>query len=126
MDLVRSAIETAGIAMEAAGVLGIVIGSAVATVGFLIRVRMLGTKQSYAAYRVALARSLLLGLELLVAGDIIRTVVVAPTLENLGVLAAVVLIRTFLSFTLELEVTGRFPWHRSPGHGHPGPRDREV
>ena len=52
--------------------------------------------------------------KVLVAGDIIRTVVVSPTLLNVALLAAIVLVRTFLSFTLELEVTGRWPWRRDP------------
>lgn len=109
--------------MEAAGVGVIVIGAAIATLAYLSRLRRAGTDKTYAAYRVGLARSILLGLELLVAGDIIRTVVVAPTLENIGLLAAIVLIRTFLSFTLELEVTGRFPWRRGDeGTG----KDREI
>ena len=64
----------------------------------------------YTAYRQSLGRAILLGLELLVAGDIIRTVAVAPTLENLTVLALIVVIRTFLSFSLEMEVSGRWPW----------------
>lgn len=113
MEGIKETIEVAGVAMEAAGVAVIVLGAAGATVRYLVRWRKLGAANTYAAYRVGLARSILLGLELLVAGDIIRTVVVAPTIENVGLLAAVVLIRTFLSFTLKLEVTGRFPWRRS-------------
>jgi uncharacterized membrane protein len=113
MQRIKEAVEVAGFAMEIAGVAVIVLGAAVATVTYLVRWKSLGATNTYAAYRVGLARSILLGLELLVAGDIIRTVVVAPTIENVGLLAAVVLIRTFLSFTLELEVTGRFPWRRS-------------
>jgi uncharacterized membrane protein len=123
MEQVKPVIEVAGLAMEAAGVAVIVGGAAVATLTYLRRLRKLGATKTYAAYRVGLARSILLGLELLVAGDIIRTVVVAPTLQNIGVLAAVVVIRTFLSFTLELEVTGRFPWQRSPEESH---GDRQV
>jgi uncharacterized membrane protein len=63
-----------------------------------------------------MGRAILLGLEFLVAGDIIRTVVVDPTLDNVIVLGLVVLIRTFLSMTLQLEVDGRWPWqhHDSP------------
>jgi uncharacterized membrane protein len=57
-----------------------------------------------------LGQSILLGLEFLVAADIIRTVAVSPTLESVTVLAAIILIRTFLSFSLELEITGRWPW----------------
>jgi uncharacterized membrane protein len=112
MDSVKPFLETAGVAMEAAGVAAIVLGALIATVVFFSRLRSRGATGAYAAYRVGLARSLLLGLELLVAGDIIGTVVVAPSLQNLGVLGGIVVIRTFLSFTLELEVTGRWPWSR--------------
>jgi uncharacterized membrane protein len=113
MDAVRSGIETAGVAMEAAGVLVIVIGAIVSVVYSLMRSPRLGRDKTYEGLRVGLARSILLGLEFLVAGDIIRTVVVAPTLENVGILACIVLIRTFLSFTLELEISGRWPWRRA-------------
>ena len=66
----------------------------------------------YDWYRQALGRAILLGLELLVAADIIGTVAVRPTLETVGVLALIVLVRTFLSFTLELELTGLWPWQK--------------
>jgi uncharacterized membrane protein len=68
----------------------------------------------YRSYRQLLGRSILLGLELLVAADIIRTVAVTPTFESVGVLAIIVLIRTLLSFSLELEITGRWPWQKEP------------
>jgi uncharacterized membrane protein len=72
---------------------------------------LLGKQQdSYRMFRQSLGRSILLGLELLVAGDIIRTVAASPTFESVGVLVVIVLIRTFLSFTLELELSGRWPW----------------
>lgn len=60
--------------------------------------------------RQSIGRTILLGLEILVAGDIIRTVAIDPDFTAVGVLAAIVLIRTFLSFTLELEITGAWPW----------------
>jgi uncharacterized membrane protein len=60
-----------------------------------------------------LGRAILLGLELLVIGDIIGTVAVEPSLQNLGVLAVIVAIRTFLSMVLELEVSGHWPWQRA-------------
>ncbi|MFF3916981.1 DUF1622 domain-containing protein [Streptomyces sp. NPDC001852] len=66
----------------------------------------------YRGYRRRVGRSILLGLEFLVAGDIIRTVAVAPTYASVGVLAVIVGIRTFLSFSLELEITGQWPWQR--------------
>ena len=62
-----------------------------------------------------LSRGILLGLEFLVAADIIRTVAVEPTFRSVGVLGLIVLVRTFLSFTLEVEVTGRWPWQRPVG-----------
>ena len=66
-------------------------------------------------FRQRLGRSILLGLELLVAADIIHTVAVDLNFETVGVLALVVLIRTFLSFSLELELTGKWPWQQSQG-----------
>lgn len=67
---------------------------------------------AYRTYRRQLGRSIILGLEFLIAGDIIRTVVVADTLENIAVLGLIILIRSFLSITLHLEVEGRWPWQR--------------
>jgi len=66
----------------------------------------------YRRLRGDTGRAILLGLEFLVAGDIIRTVATDPTFTEIGVLAAIVAIRSFLSFTLELEVSGRWPWQR--------------
>lgn len=117
IETVKPAIETAGVAIEAAGVFVIIVGAAVSGLRYLARIPRAGADKTYAGFRVGLARSILLGLELLVAGDIIRTVVVAPTLENVGLLACIVVIRTFLSFTLELEVSGRWPWRRSTEEG---------
>ena len=62
---------------------------------------------------IGLGRAILLGLEFLVAGDIIRTVAISPTVSSVGVLAVIVLIRTVLSATLTVEVEGRWPWQRS-------------
>ena len=79
-----------------------------------------GHMSVYRSYRQLLGRSILLGLELLVAADIIRTVAVTPTFESVGVLAIIVLIRTFLSYSLELEITGRWPWQKEPSAGGSG------
>jgi uncharacterized membrane protein len=64
----------------------------------------------YHRFRQQLGHTILLGLELLVTGDIVRTVAAEPTLTSVAVLAIIVLIRTFLSFSLEVELTGRWPW----------------
>src|SRR5262245_46335284 len=70
-------------------------------------------EEAYGVVRTVFGRSILLGLEFLVAADIIRTVAVQPSLENVGVLGLIVLIRTFLSFALEVETEGRWPWTRA-------------
>jgi uncharacterized membrane protein len=75
-------------------------------------------QHAYHALRADLGRAILLGLELLVIADIIGTVAIEPTLKNLSVLAVIVAIRTVLSFTLELEVSGRWPWNRGPVAEH--------
>lgn len=71
-------------------------------------------KDLFQAYRLQLARGILLGLEFLVAADIIRTVAIELTFKTVGILAVVVLIRTFLSFAIELEITNMWPWQKPP------------
>ncbi|MFC8260121.1 DUF1622 domain-containing protein [Streptomyces sp. NPDC057291] len=104
-------VELVGRAVDAVGVAIIVVGTLLATVLAAVR---LSRRQAgvYRGYRRRVGRSILLGLEFLVAGDIIRTVAVAPTYASVGVLAVIVGIRTFLSFSLELEITGRWPWQK--------------
>ena len=97
--------------IEAVGIAIVVLGGMVATGLFLRRLSQTERfTDSYHRYRENLGRAILLGLEFLVAADIIGTVAVDPTFRNLGVLGLIVLIRTFLSFALELEVNGRWPW----------------
>lgn len=101
--------------IEAAGVGAIVLGGAAALVIFGLQlVRGSSWGEAYHLFRTSLARGILLGLEFLVAADIIGTVAVEPTLENLYVLGLIVLIRTFLSFSLEVEIEGRWPWQKAP------------
>ena len=110
MDFQES-IEMVGQVIDAAGVAAIVIGTVAATVlaGWRLLHREPGV---YRQFRRFLGRSILLGLELLVAADIIKTVAVMPTLNDIAVLAAIVAIRTFLSWSLELEISGRWPWQK--------------
>jgi len=112
MSYYRETMELVGSVVDAAGVFVIVVGSIVATIRFLAR-RGPDFGSSYRAYRQGLGRAILLGLEILIAGDIIRTVVVAPTLENVLILGLIVVIRTFLSMALQLEVDGRWPWQHA-------------
>jgi uncharacterized membrane protein len=109
--LFRELAETTALAIEVVGVLVIVTGAAVAALRQLLQPR----HRSYQIYRQDLGRSILLGLEFLVAGDIIRTVAVSPTLDNVLVLGLIVLIRTFLSIALQVELEGRWPWQSAPG-----------
>lgn len=102
-------IEIVVVVVEAAGVFVVVLGVALASGRFLLK-RQEGPGRSYRLYRQDLGRSILLGLEFLVAADIIGTVVVAPTLDNVLVLGLIVLIRTFLSVALLVELEGRWPW----------------
>ncbi len=102
--------SVAGYAIEAVGVFVIILGSLICSVTFVRTFRHLPEGIAYATYRRQLGRSIILGLEFLIAGDIIRTVVVADTLENVAILGLIILIRSFLSLTLHLEVEGRWPW----------------
>jgi len=104
-------IEKIGMIIDAAGVVVIVTGAAIA---FVVTAARLSRRESavYLRFRQQLGQAILLGLELLVAGDIVRTVAASPSLTSVAILAAIVLIRTFLSFSLEVETTGRWPWQK--------------
>lgn len=106
----------AGHVAELAGIVVLVAGGALASIACVVRLaRGMSFAASYHELRADLGRAMLLGLEFLVIADIIGTVAVEPTLHNLGVLAVIVAIRTLLSFALELEVSGRWPWQKPTG-----------
>lgn len=112
MEDLKTYIGGVAVVMEAVGVLVIVIGMATAFAKFIFP--GLGNKfRSYKILREELGKSILLGLEILVAADIIATVVTKPTMDSVLTLAVIVLIRTFLSISLEVELDGKFPWQRS-------------
>ena len=103
-------ISYAGYAIESVGVFVVILGSTFASLAYLRSFRRLPEGIAYQNFRRQLGRSIILGLEFLIAGDIIRTVIVEPTFENVGVLGIIVIIRTFLGMTLQLEIEGRWPW----------------
>lgn len=103
-------IRIVGVAIEVFGVASIVIGIVWSTVAFLARSSV---DDRYDHYRVHIGRTLLLGLEILVAADIVKTVALEPTFTSLGVLAGLVVVRTGLSWTLALEIDGRWPWREA-------------
>ncbi len=108
----KELITVVGYGIETIGVFVIISGSIVSSFRFLSYFRKEEERVAYHIYRRQLGRSIILGLEFLIAGDIIRTVVVADTLENVAILGLVILIRTFLSFTLHLELEGHWPWQQ--------------
>ena len=111
MEHVAQGFEALGAAILVAGV---VWSAALAIVAWR-RSRAAG--RTYAALRTAFGGTVLLALEVLVAADLIRTVAVAPTMTNVLVLGLIVLIRTFLSFSLEIEISGVPPWRRALSSG---------
>ena len=108
MDRLHSLVPIHGTGLDADGVFVVVGGALLATLRAVLR--RVGTTGEYCRfYRQDLGRAVLLGLEFLVAGDIIRRVVVAPTLQNVLVLGLIVLIRMFLSLSLQLEIEAKLP-----------------
>ncbi len=106
IEFVTQVIDGVGVAIVGGGSLFVLLRHGV-------RIFRQPSQSSYSELRSQLGRAILLGLEFLVAADIIRTVAATPTFRGIGVLALIVLIRTFLSMTLEMEVSGRVPWHRA-------------
>jgi uncharacterized membrane protein len=115
MEYFRHIMEIIGTSVDGVGVFIVAGGMVAATARLAVR-RAHETGSYYSLYRQDVGRAILLGLEFLIAGDIIRTVVFAPTLQNVVVLGLIVLIRTFLSLSLQLEIEGKLPWQRqAPG-----------
>jgi uncharacterized membrane protein len=107
-------VEAVGKVVDAVGIVLIVGGILVATASAAAN-RAGSGGERLRRWRRSIGAAILLGLEVLVAADIIRTVAVDPTFQSAGVLAVIVLIRTFLSFSLEVELEGRWPWQRAAG-----------
>lgn len=113
MDLFDIA-ETIGKILDFAGVL-IILGGVIIATGIVLTQLIEGKNKGnlYKSYRKNLGRSILLGLELLVAGDIIRSITGEPSFTNVIILGIIVIIRSFLGVTFEMEIEGRWPWQES-------------
>jgi len=118
---IREFVEVAGTAAEIAGVVLIIGGLVIASARYAISPKGEGVSR-YRRYRQDLGRAILLGLEVLVAADIVRTVAFTPTMDSVLVLAMIVAIRTFLSWSLALELEGKWPWQRAAERPVPEPR----
>jgi uncharacterized membrane protein len=118
----RGVIEQSAVAIEVLAVAIILVAIVHGTVRFLVEVKR-QVDYAYERYKVQLAKALLLGLEFLVAADIVRTVALEPTLHNVGLLAILVVVRTFLSWSIVVEIEGRWPWRAAVAGD--GPKSRK-
>jgi len=118
MDVVKFYIGYVARIIEAIGVATIVIGVLIALLRFMFTLQNIKPR-NYKFLRRELGKGILLGLEILVAGDIIATVVTEPTMERVLTLGVIVLIRTFLSLSIEVEIEGKFPWQKQLDNHQP-------
>ena len=99
--------------LEVIGAIALIVGFVISTVRCLRQVRSLDGAQAFQGYRQAIGRTVLIGLEVLVASTIIKTIILDPTLENIGLLAMMIAIRTALGWSMFLEMNSRWPWKKS-------------
>ncbi len=116
-NLIATVLKPLATGLEFFGVGVILIGVAVATAGYIRDLLLSGQRDAYERYRANLGRGILLGLEILIGADIIATIIAPLTWESVGLLGLIVLIRTFLSFSLEAEIDGQWPWSRNAQRG---------
>lgn len=116
VGIIRGTFEWAALLIEILGAAVIVMGviKVAITRGTIRYLFQMDQGRSYESYKHQLGKTLLLGLEFLVAADVVRTVALEPTLNNVGVLGLLVIIRTFLSWSLVVEMEGRWPWQERP------------
>lgn len=110
-------ISVLALGTEAVGVLVMLVGAGYSSVIFMRHFNRVPEGVAYHTFRRQLGRSIILGLEFLIAGDIMQTIIVAATWQNVAVLGLIILIRTFLSMTLHLEIEGRWPWEQAASNG---------
>lgn len=118
-SLIAPILKPLATGLEFFGVGVILLGVLIATVGYARHVFSAEQREAYERYRANLGRGILLGLEILIGADIIATIIAPLTWESVGLLGLIVLIRTFLSFSLEAEIDGRWPWTKN---STPGPQ----
>src|SRR5438034_4740420 len=126
MDIKHTA-ELIGSGFEIAGIIVLVLGSILAFGRYVVTlIRFREGPAAFRGLRLYLGRSIVLGLELLIAADIIHSVAIEPTFASVGVLGLLVLVRTFLSWSLEVEINGEWPWQRSRFHKSEFPDKNEL
>jgi len=126
MDI-KYTVELIGTGFEMAGIIVLVLGSILAFGRYVVTlIRFRDGPAAFRGLRLYLGRSIVLGLELLIAADIIHSVAIEPTFASVGVLGLIVLVRTFLSWSLEVEINGEWPWQRSRFHKSEFPDKNEL
>ena len=109
----EDAMENVVRGFEVAGVVVLVVGSVLAFARFVAELFRRPSHEAYKGVRLGVGRAILLGLEILIIADIVQTITIDPTLESAITLGVIVLVRTFLSFSIEIELEGVVPWRRS-------------
>lgn len=112
-SLIAPVLKPLAIGLEFFGVGVILVGVVIATIAYGCDLFSVGGREAYENYRANLGRGILLGLEILIGADIIATIISPLTWESVGLLGLIVLIRTFLSFSLEAEIDGQWPWTKN-------------
>ena len=126
MDI-QHTVELIGSAFELAGIGVLAVGSVLAFVRFLVSLFSVRDRSlAYRHLRLYLGRAIMIGLELLIAADIIHSVAIDPTFATVGVLGLIVLVRTFLSWSIEVEINGQWPWQRGRLHKGESPGQDEI
>ncbi|SOC48204.1 uncharacterized membrane protein [Rhizobium subbaraonis] len=126
VSLIAPVLRPVATGLEFFGVSVILVGVVAATIGY-IRDLFSGSRGvAYENYRANLGRGILLGLEILIGADIIATIIAPLTWESVGLLGLIVLIRTFLSFSLEAEIDGHWPWARNASPGNRQSRGKDL
>lgn len=112
VNLIAPVLEPVALGLEFFGIAVILIGVVLATAIYLKDSYQTSSDIAYTRYRANLGRGILLGLEILIGADIVATIISPLTWDSVGLLGLVVIIRTFLSFSLEAEIDGEWPWNR--------------
>jgi uncharacterized membrane protein len=120
VSLIAPVLEPLALGLEFFGIGVIIIGVLVASVAYLKDIYAMSAEIAYTRYRANLGRGILLGLEILIGADIIATIISPLTWNSVGLLGLVVIIRTFLSFSLEAEIDGEWPWKRKSRESQKG------
>lgn len=125
IEQAHAIVETLAKLLELVGAAIILIGVVIATLQFAVDGRRTNWSGAYQRYRAGLGRGILLGLELLVGADIISTITAPLTFASVGLLGGIIVIRTFLSFSLETEIEGCWPWRRAAGKAEGTEREEQ-